>query len=193
MEMKQPSQTKHQIFFPHGFIDPLTGDRRTRFYVDDRHFQLLKAAAERQGTGLRAYVKGLLKEGKTPFSEEASEFAKTAGQKETVKVSVGVPYFIRFAQEADFRQTWERRSLKEWVEFFAWQDRRVAQCLEKTFKGEQSTVDYSNPAFKDPDCHCAFSEFIANLSYHFFVKNHTEIDLLFALKDGCVMLSKISI
>lgn len=192
MEMKQPSQRKHQIFFPHGLIDPLTGKRRTRFFVDDRHFELLKAAAEGQKTGIRAYATGLLKEGSAPFSEEASEFAKTAGKKETVKVSMGIPYLLRFAQQADFQQTRDNRSLAEWVEFFAWQDPGIKQALAESFKGEQTAIQHQNPAFQS-DLHRHFSEFIENLSYHFFVKNHVEIGLWFTLKDGTAMLSKIEI
>ena len=192
MEMKQPSQRKHQIFFPHGFIDPLTGEKHTRFFVDDKHFDLIKHGAEEQGKGIRSYILGLLKEGKAPFSDEASDFAQTSGKKETVKVSLGIPYLIRFAQQVDFRQTWDNLSLAEWVEFFAWQDPGIKQALAESFKGGQTAILHNNPAFQS-DLHRHFSEFIENLSYHFFVKNQTEIDLYFTLKDGTVQLSKIEI
>ena len=191
MEMKQLHPDKHQIFFPHGFIDPLTGKKRTRFFVDDSHFDLIKAGAKEQGVGIRRYVEGLLKEGKSPFAEEASEYAKTAGKKDTVKISIGIPYLIRLAEKSDFRQTWEPRGFDEWVQFFAWQDDEIKQALTENFKGEQKTIRHDNPAFHDPDNNRHFSEFIKILSYRFFVKNCIELNLFFTLKDGTAMLSKI--
>ena len=113
-------------------------------------------------------------------------------QKETVKISLGIPYLIRFAQQGGFRQQWDNRSLAELVEFFAWQDPGIKQALAESFKGKQTTILHANPAFQS-DLHRHFSEFIENLSYHFFVKNQTEIDLYFTLKDGTVLLSKIEI
>ena len=191
MEMKQAAPGRHQIFFPHGFIDPLTGKKRTRFFVDDRHFDLIKTGAKEQGVGIRRYVEGLLKEGKSPFAEEAMEYAKLAGKKETVKISIGIPYLIRLAEKSDFRQTWEPRGFDEWVEFFAWQDGGVKQALTENFKGEQKTIQHGNPAFHDPDHRNNFHEFIETLSYRFFVKNCTELNLFFTLKDGTAQLSKI--
>lgn len=191
MEMKQPSQRKHQIFFPHGFIDPLTGEKHTRFYVDGKHFNLLKAEAQADGVPIRRYVEGLLKEGKAPFAEEASQYAKTAGKKETVKVSIGIPYFIRLAEKSDFRATWEPMSFDEWVERFVWQDEGARKALGEAFKGKQSAIQTNNPAFRNPDACRRYCEFIEILSYRFFVKNCTELNLFFTLKGGVAMLSKI--
>lgn len=191
MEMEQASSGKHQIFFPHGFIDPLTGEKRTRFFVDDRHFDLIKAGAKEQGVGIRRYVEGLLKEGKSPFAGEASEFAKIAGKKETVKVSIGIPYLIRLAEKSDFRQTWSPQCFNEWAEDFAWRDPSVLEALKNSFKGEQSRAEIDNPAFHEGEGHISFAEFIEILSYRFFVKNCIELNLFFTLKDGTAQLSKI--
>jgi hypothetical protein len=190
-ELMEMTAGKHQIFFPHGFIDPLTGKKRTRFFVDDKHFDLIKAGAKEQGVGIRRYVEGLLKEGKSPFAEEASEYAKTAGKKETVKVSIGIPYLLRLALRSDFRQKWPAMSFEEWAEFFAWQDGGVKQALSEAFKGEQTKIQHDNPAFHDPDKHLHFSEFVEILSYRFFVKGSTELSLYFTLKDGTAELTKI--
>lgn len=191
MEMKQAAPGKHQIFFPHGFIDPLTGKKRTRFFVDDRHFDLIKAGAKEQGVGIRRYVEGLLKEGKTPFTEEASKYAKIAGKKETVKVSIGIPYLIRLAEKSDFRQTWSPQCFNEWAEDFVWRDTSVLEALKNSFKGEQSRAEIDNPAFHEGEGRISFAEFIEILSYRFFVKGCTEINLYFTLKDGMAQLSKI--
>lgn len=191
MEMKQTRTGKHQIFFPHGFIDPLTGAKLTRFYVDGRHFDLLKAAAEEQGVSIRRYMEGLLKEGKSPFAEEASKYAQTAGKKETAKVSLGIPYFIRLAEKSDFRTTWSPQCFNEWAEDFVWRDTSVLEALKNSFKGEQSKVEIDNPAFHEGNGRISFAEFIEILSYRFFVKNCTELNLFFTLKDCVAMLSKI--
>lgn len=191
MEMKQTRTGKHQIFFPHGFIDPLTGAKQTRFYVDDKHFNLIKAGAEAQGVSIRRYMEGLLKEGKSPFAEEASKYAQTAGKKETVKISLGIPYLIRLSEKSDFRTTWSPQCFNEWVEDFAWRDTSVLEALKNSFKGEHSKVEIDNPAFHEADERISFAEFIEILSYRFFVKNCIELNLFFTLKDGVAMLSKI--
>ena len=39
----------HMVFFPHGFVDPLTGAKMSRLFLDDAHWEKLSSLAAAAG------------------------------------------------------------------------------------------------------------------------------------------------
>ena len=198
MEMKQNrnwgrtahTREGHNIFFPHGFVDPLTGRKMSRFVVDEAHFETLSRDAKEAGVPIRRYVCKLLKEGSTPFASEASRYIASAGKKEYATVDMGVAYLIRLAERADIREKAEKLTFEGWIERFALRDEVIKEALKDAFKGEVSQVAF-NPAFEADNALLRFSEFIEFLTYRFLVKGQNQIALGFILKDGEARLNKV--
>lgn len=198
MEMKQNknwgrtahTREGHIVFFPHGFVDPLTGRKMSRFVVDDAHFETLSKDAKEAGLPIRKYVCKLLKEGSTPFASEASQYIASAGKKEYATVDMGLAYLIRLAERADIREKAEKLTFEGWIERFALRDEAIKMALKDAFKGEVSSLAF-NPAFEADNALLRFSEFIEFLTYRFLVKGQNQIALGFQLKDGEARLSKV--
>ena len=198
MEMKQNrdwgrtacTSEGHNIFFPHGFVNPLTGRKMSRFVVDEAHFETLSRDAKEAGVPIRKYVCKLLKEGSTPFASEASQYIASAGKKEYATVDMGLAYLIRLAEKADIREKAEKLTFEGWIERFALRDEAIKEALKDAFKGEVSQLAF-NPVFEADNAQLRFSEFIEFLTYRFLVKGQNQIALGFMLKDGEARLNKV--